>query len=509
MQIVSSKSMSIGVNSAGEGIALQKGISEQLRQDKSGTGRLHFGAAEKGESVWRIRPPEATIDWSRTAATRYLCAGAHLFPDFRSRVIEEFIEQKHRALVMSDGVDMTLVLIHCLAARRRTNKRDVALAVAFAAALAGILVATGGSTRNVEPVLLAAGVLYLVAAAIILFVEEWAGYRLVVRNLLSQNYNPQCVDYELDPELRATLEKMCAARESKAVIYSGFSPFVGCGGEVNGWSFSLDASKPAEGDLRRNGPVQQFRLEELYTEVADAVQRIGLRNVIVEDKLFVNGRDIGNEPVLLPDPFDRPRALVDASTVLSHVDGRSTRTRFYKNIKVVDWDGELVLNIFLRFTRPGSDLFVEASYFLLTPLKSRFHAIDSWNPALKTHMFLKKLFESALMAVVSPFMPIGNVLDVWGRRQRRGQIREMIKTRPHIRSRRERVRARRGEFWPVHALLPETRQRDVRQDSRAPDPGEHRPFPGSTQHRRVGPPAATDCDSQPGGDRHRRRLGCQ
>jgi hypothetical protein len=52
--------------------------------------------------------------------------------------------------------------------------------------------------------------------------------------------------------------------------------------------------------------------------------------------------------------------------------------RHYKCIRVTDWNGQLILSIFIRFVKVGQNLFVEASYFLLTPLREYYRQFDNF-----------------------------------------------------------------------------------------------------------------------------------
>ncbi|HZD73927.1 MAG TPA: hypothetical protein VE776_08610 [Actinomycetota bacterium] len=56
---------------------------------------------------------------SRSDATRYLCAGAYLDSDFAQAAIHAIVEEEHRAVGPSYGIDLRPILRHCLAARRR------------------------------------------------------------------------------------------------------------------------------------------------------------------------------------------------------------------------------------------------------------------------------------------------------------------------------------------------------------------------------------------------------
>lgn len=55
----------------------------------------------------------------RSEATRLLCAGTHLDPEFRRRVLQELVEHRERAVAPSLGIDVVTVLAHALRSRGR------------------------------------------------------------------------------------------------------------------------------------------------------------------------------------------------------------------------------------------------------------------------------------------------------------------------------------------------------------------------------------------------------
>lgn len=79
-------------------------------------------------------------------ATRYLCAAAHVDPQFARRAVRELLVDEHRLPVAHPELDLPTVLRHCIAARARRLYRDAAIAViiALAAAVAGWSVAAWG-----------------------------------------------------------------------------------------------------------------------------------------------------------------------------------------------------------------------------------------------------------------------------------------------------------------------------------------------------------------------------
>ena len=69
-------------------------------------------------------------------ATRYLCAAAHVDPEFARRAVRELLVDEHRLPVPHPELDLPTVLRHCIAARARRLYRDAAIVVVLALALA-------------------------------------------------------------------------------------------------------------------------------------------------------------------------------------------------------------------------------------------------------------------------------------------------------------------------------------------------------------------------------------
>ena len=69
-----------------------------------------------------------------SSATRYLSAAAYLNPGYAGLVIRELINS-HRAVAPSVGVDLGLIVRHCLRARRIQLTRDIVLSVLLLAEL--------------------------------------------------------------------------------------------------------------------------------------------------------------------------------------------------------------------------------------------------------------------------------------------------------------------------------------------------------------------------------------
>jgi hypothetical protein len=164
------------------------------------------------------------------------------------------------------------------------------------------------------------------------------------------------------------------------MVYSGFSPFVGAGTNLGGWSFAVDISKGKQ-ELGGKAHPEPFEVGDLYAEVCSAVSRHGgLGNVAVEDKLCVNGQDIRGDVRFLPELLERPRTRVEQAVIDSVRDNPTANVRHYKQIRILDWGGELVFSCFLRFAKLGHSLFIEMTSCLLTPVHDRHRKVDAMNP---------------------------------------------------------------------------------------------------------------------------------
>ncbi|MFC7217394.1 hypothetical protein ACFQLX_04295 [Streptomyces polyrhachis] len=82
--------------------------------------------APRGDS-----PP--AVPWSRSEATRLLCAGVCLDSAFRGRVIEELVEQRQRTAAPSLGVDVVPVLAYALRCRQREVLTGLAMGLLWLA----------------------------------------------------------------------------------------------------------------------------------------------------------------------------------------------------------------------------------------------------------------------------------------------------------------------------------------------------------------------------------------
>jgi hypothetical protein len=362
----------------------------------------------------------------QSESTRYLCAAAYLDRGFANQVITKVLEEEHRAVAPSYGVDVVPVVRHCLTAERRRRLRDLALI--------GVVLVGG-------PVLLLAGAspagivlrLLLLAWAVI-FVESAVNrYEVLAARLLRDRFDPTAPQAPVTRRQARLLRELHENERGNVTVYSGFSPFVGCGLDQGGWSFALNAGKGRR-DLHETLEPIPFEIEQLHDEVVSALRALDLRQVRIEDRLYVNGQDIRDDRRFLPDPFARPGAWADAETLDQFLRTPTQRVRHYTCIQVVDWQGELVLSIFFRCTKAGGNLFVEASYFLLPPLREEYHKIDNLRatPDLAggAELALKAAVGTIPVMVMAPFHVLAHLTSGLTRWQERRSMRRTIRANP-------------------------------------------------------------------------------
>ena len=106
------------------------------------------------------------------------------------------------------------------------------------------------------------------------------------------------------------------------------------------------------------------------------VRAVGLARVDVEDRLFVDGRDLVGDGRFVQHPLSRPLLNVPPDIVRSLRIRPEDKVRPYACFYVKGWGGQLVSSTYLRFVVTRRHLFVEATSCLLPPIKEKYQEID-------------------------------------------------------------------------------------------------------------------------------------
>ncbi|NEZ64598.1 hypothetical protein D0962_17690 [Leptolyngbyaceae cyanobacterium CCMR0082] len=338
-----------------------------------------------------------------TESTRYLCAAVQIDEKFCDQILDEILEEDYTAIGICHGVDLPTILKSCLLAKNRRKDRDIPLAILV---LAGTLF-----FFIFFPLFL---IFYGIAWRIVFLDQRNTRYEIVGKNLLRGNFNPNLFNSPLNVKTKKNLEEIARTQDANVIIYGGFSPFVGAGVNIGGWSFAVDTSKGKENMGAIKAPLP-FQVSELYDYIANSIFRLDLENLSIEDNLYVNGEEIRDREDFLPNPLMRPITKVEDSFIKSFIENPTHFARHYRCIRVTDWKGELILSIFLRFSKSGQNLFVEANYYLLTPLNKYYRQYDQIKPEPSSEdirkMALETLFSTfsfGISSITSVFQRFNN-----------------------------------------------------------------------------------------------------
>lgn len=198
----------------------------------------------------------------------------------------------------------------------------------------------------------------------------------------------------MNPKLENKLEEIAKTQDANIIIYGGFSPFVGSGLNINGWSFAIDTSKGKE-DMGVVAKPLPFQVSELYDYISNSINRLELNNLNIKDNLCVNGQEIQDRVEFLPNPLMRPITKREDIFIKSFIEKPTHSIRHYRCIRVTDWQGELIVSIFLRFSKIGQNLFIEANYYLLTPLSQYYRQFDRIKAEPSSEDVRKLVFKTA------------------------------------------------------------------------------------------------------------------
>jgi hypothetical protein len=377
-----------------------------------------------------------------TESTRYLCAAVQIDEKFCDQILEEFLEEDYTVIGICHGVDIPTVIKSCLLAKTRRNKRNNRLYIFLPCLF------IGGLWFFQIDLYIYCLIIYLIAWIIVCFSEFESYYEIVGKYLLKKNFNPefinsQFINLQVSPEQEQKLKEISESQDANVIIYGGFSPFVGSGLNINGWSFAVDINKGKDKGRHTQQPID-FAVSELYDYITNSITNIGLENLSIEDNLYIhgNGQELRDGKIFLSQDMMRPNTRVENCFIQFFIENPTDSIRHYRCLRVTDWKGEIILSIFLRFSKIGQSLFIEANYYLLTPLRSYYRQYDeiksepsledilklAWRSAFKTFV----LSISALISICKLLISIANLdfSEYLKKRNRKKKKKKEIKSNP-------------------------------------------------------------------------------
>jgi hypothetical protein len=166
---------------------------------------------------------------SSDEATRLLCASAFLSGrQFRKKVLDHF-EDNCCACAPEIGLDAPLVAQVCKCVENRESRY---LWLFFLIAVVAASVAL-----TVDPTL---GFLHVLAAAALYMQKATQERSFVRRYFRRDNFNAADVRNRFPAALDHGALASDAPGDQNLVVYRGFTPFIGAGINLGGWSFTVD-----------------------------------------------------------------------------------------------------------------------------------------------------------------------------------------------------------------------------------------------------------------------------
>ncbi|MGC2165856.1 MAG: hypothetical protein WA632_07570 [Gallionella sp.] len=316
------------------------------------------------------------------SVTKNLCAAMHL-GDLDPQHVIGRLEDRHKAVLPELGVDKELLLSEARVARRRNVFFRLALFIPIIWAI----------SIPIKYEIYARG--YQLADYLFLFIYPLLAVAaiLVIKSAV--------VCHHLCRIVKSTPENTGEQDRQNVIIFGDFSPFAGYGYDRDGWSFTIDATKPMED----GGTAQSFGQREFLDYIASALRK-NVPQVSIQDILFVSGRKIRNNRMLLPNVKATPVSLVEKGFIDGMIGNPDLDMRHYRVISIPLAEGHIFQSFFLRSTMLGGNLFFESRSFILPPILERFsrlvHLPEWTGTTYYLRLFVKGLLFSPVIWISGP-----------------------------------------------------------------------------------------------------------
>jgi hypothetical protein len=334
----------------------------------------------------RHAPPPPTSDDAHSATTRYLAAATQLDPEYADLVVRQVVDEPYRALAPVFGADLGVVTRWALAARRRRLARDLALLCVLTATLATLALGVLGHRDEFgsgavgdwwRPYAVLAGLLVGVAW-LVLALEFWVSEHRVLRQQMTHGrFDPAGAPPALSARAQGRLAEVAKRPAGNVIVCSHYWPFAGSGYLLEQWDTPIDIRRgtPLPDGHGRRAP-QHFTNGELYDVLVTAARRMGLSDLRVEERLFVDGQNVALDRNLLPDRLRPPVSWIPVAVMRGMPDGLGATRRSYVSIEVPAWGGQLVLTMYMRAVQVRGTLYLEWSAHALVPMRREYYYVD-------------------------------------------------------------------------------------------------------------------------------------
>lgn len=304
--------------------------------------------------------------------------------------IIERLTDRHRAKTPEPGLDLSKILSECYRARKLSRIKAVILVLPTFILFAAIL--ESANEQYPSAPLITNLALPWVTATVVIFIFELI-CRSRTRQALQQTPSSEKTS-EITPNI---------------LVSGGFSPFIGYGIDLDGWSFVVDTTKPTQ---KEGKAPQAVTFEELYSSISNAVRET-LDTTELSDKLLVNGGDLRDFKVILPQPTAQPVVSLKPEQLQDFIGKNDPQARHYRCLRIPLWSETIFISVFFRFTRMGKNLYMECKFFLMPPIEKKYLKASCLSPKINVHEILGLGFTAAFRALyqwISPLFLIGKAL---------------------------------------------------------------------------------------------------
>lgn len=351
---------------------------------------LHTLSAIKGDNdAYR---EEFNVSRANGSVMRYLLSSAFLNgAAYRSKVLD-FVKSDIRLMAPENGVDLPLLVNTCEKLDTRDYKYEwffTCLIITFF-----IVMAVMEENRVSEEITVSVLMFILGIAGLAWIVKDrnqrkWVSQFFIDKNFSEEEFKQAFLGDDVN-------SNKGYEQGNNIVVYDGFNPFVGAGMPMDGWSISIDLTKKKD-DLSSNQEIQNrnFELDELYASLSKNLENLGFSNLSIKDMLFVNGTDVKDIDWILPNKYQHPISSVNEETIKNFYASSNKEVRHYKLVQVAEWQNNIILSFYIRFSLQSDNLFVEVSRFLLTPVAPEYRKVDR-----QASLSKRKKFSTALLRLL-------------------------------------------------------------------------------------------------------------
>lgn len=325
-------------------------------------------------------------------STRLLCASV-LFHAGARRSLLDWLKDKNRAVALELGVDLELAAHVARFADKRQRK---ATWIYFGLLCASLLAAL------VNPLLAILGV---IASALVFFLRTIEERDKFAPMFWSENFKAENIRAKFQAPLEPEDVNGLPRSDQNFYVFGDFTPFVGAGEDLGGWSVVIALDKPRV-DFGVIHEVHSFAVHDVYDAIDAGLDHLDVKNIDKTDTFFARGTDLRGDHDLLPDMYGRPVQNLPPNIAGRYIFRDDEKVRHYRCYRITDWGGELALSYYIRCSCRGNTLFIETKRFILTPLEQQYRAVDSMLPMRMSETILAligSVIVGPVFMLISPF----------------------------------------------------------------------------------------------------------